>query len=294
LIVTVEGPTGTASGTGDDSSDDAGPGPGETGAEAGIGPGGEDSAMTDQEDRNLPHADRQVPEAAHASSSPDEESAVVTRVASAIEDAVGAAVHATTRRWDERPGARVRRLRRRGREPLPYLYDVHPEARQANPRELGVMLIDVDDVAGTAVGGATQRGGDSLPLKPFRGANWRARWQRLKSASDRLAILPPIDVVRYAGRYWVLDGHNRVALALYNGQAQIDANVVELIPPGGSLTVRPASLATTLQESTDLRSAVSRRSVADPVAPEAGVPELGGPPGDHVGRHRHDAGTGEP
>jgi hypothetical protein len=162
---------------------------------------------------------------------------------------------------------------------LPYLYDVHPEARQANPRELGVMSIDVDDIAGTAVGGATQRGADFLPLKPFRSRNWIARWQRLRAAGDRLAILPPIDVIRYAGKNWVLDGHNRVALALYSGQVSIDATVTELVPPGASMTARPSSLATTLQEGSELRTALSRRSVNDAIAPEAGDPELGGPPG---------------
>ena len=92
--------------------------------------------------------------------------------------------------------------------------------------------IEVDDIAGTAVGGGDQRGGDFLPLKPFRGQNWAGRWQRLRRAADRLAALPPIDVVKYADKYWVLDGHNRVALALYTGQRDIDASVVELVRTG--------------------------------------------------------------
>ena len=208
-----------------------------------------------------------------ATSRPEETTRpVARRVASAIEGAVDTAVQVTTRRWDERPGARVRRLRRLSRQPLPYLYEIHPEGRQANPRELGVRPIEVDEIAGTAVGGATQRGADFLPLKPFRSSNWSARWQRLRAASDRLAILPPIDVVRYKDRYWVLDGHNRVALALYAGQIEIDANVVELVPPGGSLSLQPASLELTIREGSELRSALSRRSVGDDTA-EHGDPQ---------------------
>lgn len=163
--------------------------------------------------------------------------------------------HGAARRWNERAGARVRRVRRLGSKPLPYLYDVHPEARRASPREIGLKTIGLDEIGGTAVGGAVQRGGDFLPLKPFRSLNWTGRWQRLRLAADRLTILPPIDVVRYAGRYWVVDGHNRVALGLYAGQVGIDANVVELVPPGGRPSERPASLAPVLTGSRSIRTA---------------------------------------
>jgi hypothetical protein len=179
----------------------------------------------------------------------------VARAASAVEGAVGAAVGAASRRWDERPGARVRRVRRLAREPLPYLYDLHPEARRATPHDLGMMTIDVDEIVGTAVGPAAQRGRDFLPLKPFRSQNWAARWQRMRAAIERLTILPPIDVVLYGEGYWVLDGHNRVAAALYGGQVEIDANVTELVPPGGIPTQRAGSLASAVIDGRAVRTA---------------------------------------
>lgn len=193
---------------------------------------------------------------------------VASRVAAAIGDAVdrvegaasavGAAVGATARRFDERPGARVRRVRRMGGEPLKYLYAEHPDARSRTPRELGLRTIDVADIAGTAVGGAQQRGGDFLPLKPFRSRNWQARWQRLNRASTTLAILPPIDVHKYDDSYWVVDGHNRVAQALYLGQPSIDADVTELVESGRSRSEPPESFASLVEDSRELRAAVSR------------------------------------
>jgi hypothetical protein len=208
----------------------------------------------------------------------------VAKLAATIEEGVRSVVGATTRRWHERPGARVRRVRRLGSTPLPFLYDLHPQAVKANPRELGVHTIPVDEIAGTAVGPANQRGGDFLPLKPFRSANWSTRWQRVRAANDRLAILPPIEVGRYAERYWVFDGHNRVAAALYSGQLAVDADVKELVSPDGGRGLPAASLATVLEDRTQVQAAVTRASMPDDSAdrsrraptssvPASGVPE---------------------
>jgi hypothetical protein len=187
----------------------------------------------------------------------------VASAAEPIVDRVSQAIDGVERSWHERPGARVRRVRRMGATPLAYLYDVHPEARLARPVQVGTRTIDVEEICGTAVGGGDQRGGDFLPLKPFRGQNWSGRWQRLKKAQDRLAILPPIDVVKYGDCYWVLDGHNRVALALYGGQIGIDATIIELVPTGGSRTEPILSLAASAADSRSVRTAGSGHRPSD-------------------------------
>jgi hypothetical protein len=174
---------------------------------------------------------------------------------------VGQAVDDVGQGIAERAGARVRRIRRRAATPLSYLNDVYPDAGRARPIDVGLRTIPVDEIAGTAVGGGDQRGGDFLPLRPFRGRNWNGRWQRLNRAQNELAILPPIEVVKYGGRYWVVDGHNRIALALYNGQPEIDASITELVPPGQRRTEPVVTLAPTLTGSRALRtSGTGRRS----------------------------------
>jgi hypothetical protein len=166
-------------------------------------------------------------------------------------------------------GAKRRQLQRRAREPLPLLYDVHPEARRALPHPLGLRTIPLAEIAGSAVE-PPQRGGDFLPLAPFRSSNWGSRWQRLRSANDRLAHLPPIDVLRYGARYWVTDGHNRVALGLYEDQVGIDANVTELHLPGQPIE-RAGDLAPLLEEAREAGPSTFVRDISaeDLAPPEA-------------------------
>jgi hypothetical protein len=71
-----------------------------------------------------------------------------------------------------------------------------------------------------------------------------------------LVDLPPIDVEKYRGGYWVTDGHNRVALAKYTGQLDIDANVTELVPPGRRRTETIDSLAPIVEASRPARARV--------------------------------------
>ena len=84
----------------------------------------------------------------------------------------------------------------------------------------------------------------------------------LAVAQDRMAELPPIDVVKYDGSYWIIDGHNRVGLALYVGQVGIDASVVELVPPGGHRTEPIGSLAAQVESSRLVRGRVEREAAS--------------------------------
>jgi hypothetical protein len=192
-------------------------------------------------------------------------------VAEPIVDRVSTVLEGARESWQERPGARVRRVRRLGSQALPYLMDIHPEARKARPVQVGLRSIDVDEIAGTAVGGGAQRGGDFLPLKQFRGTNWSGRWQRLRRASDRLETLPPIDVLKFGDRFWVVDGHNRVGLAKYNGQVGIDANITELVPSGARRSEPIVSLAPMAADSRSLRAAGAGSRASSDLAAEVPI-----------------------
>jgi hypothetical protein len=123
------------------------------------------------------------------------------------------------------------------RAALPSIVERYPQASTAPRRRIGLQSVPLDRIVGT-MRDPSQNTADFLPLPHLRGQNWHGRWQRITTALDRLATLPPVDLVQVGDEYYVADGHNRVAAALTAGGVEIDADVTQLVIPGIS---RPAA-----------------------------------------------------
>jgi hypothetical protein len=121
---------------------------------------------------------------------------------------------------------------RRGRhETLPSLAETHP-GLPLGGRWIGLREVPTRCIRGTAsLAIPASRGIDFRPVEGREPPDWRSRWARLEAAVEDQVILPPVDLVRAGGEYWVVDGHNRVALAKEHGQLWIDADVTELDIP---------------------------------------------------------------
>lgn len=171
----------------------------------------------------------------------------VTQTTASIVRGAGELAAGAARRFEERPGARSRRLQRAAREPLPVLWHEHPEAINAPRRDLGLLQVPLEQIRGTAVEGA-QRGGDFRPIPSLRGANWEGRWQRIRNAVNNMVALPPVDLLSTGDEYWVVDGHNRVAAAKLLGQMALDASVMEVLLPGVPRATPPSSLGSYLMD----------------------------------------------
>lgn len=120
---------------------------------------------------------------------------------------------------------------------LPRLDTILPRARLASRRQRGVVAIPVSDIVGTASYGRGTRQRDFLPTADHQPADWQGRWSRLEQAGRELTPLPPIELLKAGDGYWVVDGHNRVALAKAIGQVWIDADVTELVLPSPSTPI---------------------------------------------------------
>ena len=193
----------------------------------------------------------------------------LARAASAI--VVVAAI--PRRAWSAFARRRQARKARPERVQLPSVYDWHPSASSAPRRRIGVRAVPIDRIVGTTRH-PSQNTGDFLPLPGLRGRNWRARWQRINRAMDRLETLPPVDLVQVGEGYFVADGHNRVAAARRAGAIEIDADVTQLVVPGVTRPGQATIDATTLVGAAELRRAaaggqsrtVQRRDAVDEVS----------------------------
>jgi hypothetical protein len=91
---------------------------------------------------------------------------------------------------------------------------------------LGVRPIRVKRIVGSA-GKADKVGLNFLPLGPGPASgNFRAILNKMKAGAD----FPPITVYQVGNRYFVIDGHTRVAAAKTLGIEFIDAEVIECLP----------------------------------------------------------------
>ena len=202
----------------------------------------------------------------------------IADLVSPVAGAIGSVIGVASTAWSLRDSPTERRLKRQAKEPLLNLYEAHPEAALASPRELGLRFVPIEDIVGTAVAGITQRGGDFLPLKQLRGENWLGRWRRIQDANERLQPLPPVDLIKYDGEYWVVDGHNRVAAMLYANGVGVDAMVIEMVPLDGMASERPTNLLSLYNETEDRRTAAAGVRPVEPAEPpDPAEPNPSGP-----------------
>jgi nucleotide-binding universal stress UspA family protein len=95
-------------------------------------------------------------------------------------------------------------------------------------RGLGIRTIELARIIGS-VDRCHELGLDFRPPQRRRRKHDEDRFVRLRRAIEAAESIPAIDVYKLGFGYYVLDGHHRVAVALAQGQVEIDANVIEYV-----------------------------------------------------------------
>jgi ParB/Sulfiredoxin domain len=91
-----------------------------------------------------------------------------------------------------------------------------------NPREF---VVPIRDIVGAVDGADGKFDRDFLPTDERSRSRFRAVVKALREGE----ALPPIEVCRLHGRYYVADGHHRVAAARALGEKSIAAYVTEIL-----------------------------------------------------------------
>jgi hypothetical protein len=106
--------------------------------------------------------------------------------------------------------------------PLLSLDEVSRRLRAFEQTYIGIRPIPVEDVVGT-VSRVDDFDRDFLPKR----SKIQERWQSVEQSYPS-GDFPPIVVYELAGRYFVVDGHHRVAIARQRGVEFIDAEITQL------------------------------------------------------------------
>lgn len=124
-----------------------------------------------------------------------------------------------------RRGVWQRLLRRLQRQPIQLV--PFEQARQSiefgQQYERGIRPIPVREIVGS-LGRVNEFDRDFMPTKPCVENKWR-HILRLKSTG---IDLPPIEVYKLDGGYYVIDGNHRVSVSRFLGLDYIDAHVIEI------------------------------------------------------------------
>lgn len=95
--------------------------------------------------------------------------------------------------------------------------------------DLGYRLVPVERIVGS-VGRCQELDQAFQPLTQTQAR--RERLERIRRLVEKGIILPPVELYKLKDEYFVVDGNHRVAVAKENGQVEIDAHVIEMLPDG--------------------------------------------------------------
>ena len=107
----------------------------------------------------------------------------------------------------------------------------HEDAERAGglvQRGLGVRTVEIARIIGS-VDRCHELGLDFRPPLRRRRKHDEERFARVKRAVESDGAMPAIDLYKLGFGYYVLDGHHRLAVAIAQGQVEIDANVTEFV-----------------------------------------------------------------
>lgn len=123
---------------------------------------------------------------------------------------------------------------------LPALYDICPEHDKLNQRDLGLVEIPVNLIAGTKT--RARQNSFSTGFMPLLEENseFAAKWSNLYLAQIKEGFNNPIMVYEYLHRFYVQEGNKRVSVSRFLEMPAIMAEVIRIMPAPEVMNENPS------------------------------------------------------
>jgi hypothetical protein len=117
---------------------------------------------------------------------------------------------------------RVWRKIRRSPNHLLDLAKIHKDFRITNAHYKGIESVPIDRIIGSE-GRSKDFDANFYPVSEHN----RERWTRIAAARLMNVVLPPPELIKIEGYYFVRDGHHRISVAKILGEKHIDGEITE-------------------------------------------------------------------
>lgn len=113
---------------------------------------------------------------------------------------------------------------------LPALDDFIPSEQSAAGKDLGLVSIPAEFIAGTKTRGRTNAFARNYMPLLSPASEFAVKWERLCQSHLEEGIRDPVKVYEYLNRFYVEEGNKRVSVLKYFGAVQIAAQVIRVMP----------------------------------------------------------------
>ena len=114
---------------------------------------------------------------------------------------------------------------------LPALESMVKDVDKMPVRDLGVMEIPLDMIAGTKTAGRQNAFANNFMPLTETGSEFAMKWSSLYDSALEEGIRDPIKAYEYMNKFYVEEGNKRVSVSRFIGAVSVPAHVFRILPP---------------------------------------------------------------
>ena len=122
-------------------------------------------------------------------------------------------------------------MQKRGEDPaLPALDEIVPNLNRLSQVPLGIMPIELGQIAGTATKGRTAAFSKTFMPLLESGSEFATKWAHLYDGILEDGLRDPVKAYEYYNEFYIIEGNKRVSVSNFLDAAYIEADVIRILP----------------------------------------------------------------